>query len=171
MDFKTGKEIVLHPIKLKERGFEREIDELQTEINGILFFYYTLKINPLTKNFLLNELKRIGESVKDVESKGKRKEELLGVLRNYYRILNQYVPQTDRNSILDNDKRVSKYLVSRYLTEKDKFGRDATPSEDFCFNWLKKIRKFVKTYVPSRSLLKTYKELAGYIELNIETSD
>ena len=162
-NFKTGKELGLKPIKLNTKGSTKELDDLHKEINETLYFYYMFKINPLTQLHLLDTVTGIGETVGKIvwpKDKGERRNELLKVLREYYKALKQYNPPTDKQEVEENDKRVSGFLVSSYLKEKKQALWNIEADEDeFFIGWLKKLRIFCRTYTPSKTLISVYEEI------------
>ena len=158
---KTGKEIGLLPIKLKNKYGSKEIDNLQKEINELLYFFYFKYVNKTAKNYLLQMLIQFGIDLKNIDQplakkSSSKKDELIEILRKYYTTLKAYYPDED----IELEQKMSKMVVSQYLKAK----KEGFPFKDY-LEWLYNIKLFASLYTVTDSLKSVQKEIIKNFEI------
>ena len=157
---KTGKDLGIMPLKLQNKVSNKELDELFNNIQDEIYFFGLLYYNKSVKQYMMDKLTDVGKKISQLsvnEMVGKRKQELLQVLRKYYQILKKYEVDDD----IEQEAKMSKFQVSMFLREK----QTPVEFEEFYIKWLKKLHKLNTFYVLGDSLKSVNKECIQYFEL------
>lgn len=121
-----GKNLNIFPVRLENKYSIKEIDEILEEVNDTLYFFANKYINDKAKDYIKSKLATLGEKLHNVPTNGDRtarKKELLDKMRDIYRGLNRYTPETNPAQIENMCKYILAYYLKRKaeLTDEDKF--------------------------------------------------
>lgn len=163
---KRLRDLEIHCIVPDNKYSNKQIDNILSGINSIIYFFYFLYINTRAKETILSDFRRLGKELSEIslpkgdDGKIKRKNELLSKLRNYYKKLNSYVPDDNEDTI----KRTNQYLVSQFIKEKKE--KELTELDDFYMEWLRKTKDFSRCYNTTLSLKTVNKECQNWFNIN-----
>lgn len=161
---KRGSEIGITPIKgINVRNSCKEIEEILYDINDKLYFFSTLYISNKVKNYILEEIEKAGNKLKNLSlplaSKSiEKKKEIINKLRESYVKIREY---NDYDSIKDNmskEEKMSAYFVARFIKDKN----EGLLTVEKRLKWIKDIKFYSNFYCISSSLESVQKELLDY---------
>lgn len=162
--FKLGKDIEVKPIKLENKYSTKELNDIYTKVNELLYFYSTLYITEKAKQYIIKRIVELGNELKDIVwpmSKGKRREELRNKMGVIYKALVQYNPNEDKDRKYTIEYNMNKYLTSRFLYDKQN-----EMTEEIAFKWIKTIRQFAQTNRVDNNLISVQNECLEYLRIN-----
>lgn len=165
---KRLKDLEISVIKPQNHNSTKELDFILEEINSIIYTFYFLYINENSLNYIFNSFVKCGQILNVMELSDKqenRKKEILKTLRRYYKILKDYEPDNDENTIV----RMNHYYTSQFLREKRELeGKESDEAEwrVFYINWLQKTKEFSKYYKIEKCLQSVNNEAINYFKID-----
>ena len=161
--FKLGKDIEVKPIKLENKYSTKELNDIYTKVNELLYFYSTLYITTKAKQYIIKRIVEWGNELKDIVwpmSKGKRREELRNKMGVIYKALVQYNPNEDKDKEIAIEFNMNKYLTSRFIYDKQN-----GMTEEIAFKWIKTIRQFAQTNRVDNNLISVQNECLDWLKV------
>ena len=164
---KRLKDLEISVIKPQNHNSTKELDFILESINDIIYFFYFLFISKSSKDYIYTKFVEFGQQLNVMEVSDKqqiRLNEILNVLRKYFKILRDYKPDDDAETI----RKMNNFFTSQFLREKRELeGKDSNSNDwDTLYqNWLIKTKQFAKYYPVEKCLQSVNQECLEYFKI------
>ena len=164
---KRLKDLEISVIKPQNHNSTKELDFILESLNDIIYFFYFLFISKSSKEYIYNKFIEIGQELNTMELTDKqnsRRNEILNTLRKYYKILKDYKPDDDAETI----RKMNNFFTSQFLREKRELENKDSNSNDWDTlyqNWLIKTKQFAKYYPVEKCLQSVNQECINYFTI------
>lgn len=164
---KRLKDLEISVIKPQNHISTKELDSILESLNDIIYFFYFLYISESSKKYIYSKFIEYGQQLNIMELSDKqnaRRNEILNTLRKYFKILKEYEPDNDAETI----KRMNHFFTSQFLKEKRELENKNSNSNDwetFYQNWIIKTKQFSKYYPIEKCLKSVNQECIDYFTI------